>query len=163
MEYKEKDDNLEIYICKKSKKKFELHIGDVILMNDRKILEYFVVLFSYLKSKYLIIEEVLMVKKGYNVEFRNMNFLLNFSYIDFKIWLIKSSNLNDSQSGSSLFDFEYEKEIFFEFSVVEGSLNSIEKNLGKIENVRPKKPLLRQEILKEVLGEYEELTKYLDE
>lgn len=140
-------------ITKINEKSFIIEIFSKYWEKD-KFLCVYVIIFSYLMSKYLVVKKIyLRSDRGGDIMFRNMNFISNFSYIDFKLYIIKIRHLANVYNETKLFSFVEDERLSIMIEVDENSLINIEKKLGCIENLYPKSPLVSQGIMKELMGE----------
>lgn len=119
-------------------------------------LSLFIILFSYVRFRYFIVEKILLTYKNSNEFFyRNINFIQNFSYIDFKIWWSRIQNINYSVADTKLY-LSHEVEFYsFIIHVEESSMNYCVKKFENISHFYPRIPLKNNKIISEIFGESE--------
>lgn len=117
-------------------------------------MSFYVILFSYIRNKYIIVKSIFVKTIKNVVSFRNVSFIQNFSYIDFKIWLVTTNNLNKDYVDTKLYTFTEDEWVSFVIETVEGSIQNILNRLGEVEKLRPRLPLLNQEVMKDILGDF---------
>jgi hypothetical protein len=107
----------------------------------------------------MVIKKTLLVSEsGKNIYYKDISIIQKFSYIDFKIWALKFNNMNISGIETHLLACCDDELISFKFFAVTGSMENVKKKIGaSIIELRPKMPLLRQEILTEIVGTFDEL------
>ena len=95
----------------------------------------------------------MVVKLKNQYHYSDVTVLLNFSYIDFKIWWLRLLNKNKAVEDSKMFVGWEEEEVFFSIEIIEEAMKNIQREYGGSFELRPPLPLKREALLKEIVGE----------
>ena len=85
-----------------------------INMEKYTILQNYIILMSYLKNKYIFIQKILLItQKDDKTIYRDTTYLFNFTYLDFKLWLLHTLNTTNNTKETKLNTTDPTTEYYF--------------------------------------------------
>ena len=118
-------------------------------------LSLYIFLFSYINFRYFIVEKILLLFQDSNGQYyRNISFIQNFSYIDFKIWWSRTNSINYDILDTRIYLGHDTKITSFLISLEVSNMKYYTSKFGLIELLTPIIPLKRTPILKEIMGDF---------
>jgi len=108
--------NFNKFIFDVRNKRFSIKID----LDNYRIQEMYTIIYSYILNINIIIDKIFLVTKTENgIFYKNVNFMLDFSYIEFFIWIKQSDGkYNGKVNDTKLIYFEEENTYFLEIYTI---------------------------------------------
>lgn len=102
---------------------------------------------SYLRNKYLFTKKIyLVINKENKQVYRNISYLYNFTYLDFKLWIINTLNKGYNTKETKLDFLDNEVNYYFRVEV---------DNIDYLIGGKQPKSINPKDFIKEILHDYE--------